>query len=201
MAEYSRRPTSSRSTRARSRSPHVNLLSYGPPPERSSASSSSSTAAPSVLQVPRLADFHIDLDDFMNSLLSSPRPSPVSQSRLNALSIVTIAEDHTSTACSVCFEEFILNEASVRNLPCNHIFHEVCIFPWLRINGTCPVCRARIPRGERENETTSSTRDSSRYGNLKPFQSLLENDSIFLVFRRNTALHAISKNTKTCTSS
>ena len=44
------------------------------------------------------------------------------------------------TQCSVCWEDFVLSE-EVRKLNCDHIFHEKCIFPWLELHGTCPICR------------------------------------------------------------
>ena len=29
-------------------------------------------------------------------------------------------------------------------LPCKHSFHEECIVPWVRVKGTCPVCRFEL---------------------------------------------------------
>ncbi|MCL7036110.1 hypothetical protein MKW94_016362 [Papaver nudicaule] len=42
--------------------------------------------------------------------------------------------------CSVCLEQ--VNEGEIiRTLPCLHQFHSTCIDPWLRQQGTCPVCK------------------------------------------------------------
>ncbi|XP_026444414.1 E3 ubiquitin-protein ligase SDIR1-like [Papaver somniferum] len=44
--------------------------------------------------------------------------------------------------CSVCLEQ--VNEGEIiRTLPCLHQFHSSCIDPWLRQQGTCPVCKFR----------------------------------------------------------
>ena len=42
--------------------------------------------------------------------------------------------------CAVCWDDFKLGE-EVRQLKCEHIFHEPCIVPWLELHNTCPVCR------------------------------------------------------------
>ncbi|KAJ1698881.1 hypothetical protein LUZ63_007393 [Rhynchospora breviuscula] len=45
--------------------------------------------------------------------------------------------------CSVCLEQ--VNDGDLlRSLPCVHQFHANCIDPWLRQQGTCPVCKHRV---------------------------------------------------------
>lgn len=34
--------------------------------------------------------------------------------------------------CSVCWEDFMIEEP-VRQLPCQHCYHEACIVPWLEL--------------------------------------------------------------------
>lgn len=63
-----------------------------------------------------------DIDDFMTTFLSN-RPPPVSQQRLLEIPILAITQDQTNVQCSICFDEFLLEEESVRKLPCNHPFH------------------------------------------------------------------------------
>ncbi|KAF3788162.1 E3 ubiquitin-protein ligase [Nymphaea thermarum] len=44
--------------------------------------------------------------------------------------------------CSICLEQVNIGEL-IRSLPCLHQFHTNCIDPWLRQQGTCPVCKFR----------------------------------------------------------
>jgi hypothetical protein len=47
--------------------------------------------------------------------------------------------DSTSTACSICTEDFI-EGAKLRLLPCGHFYHPQCIDPWLTDRSrTCPL--------------------------------------------------------------
>ncbi|CAL9056948.1 E3 ubiquitin-protein ligase SDIR1 isoform X1 [Musa acuminata AAA Group] len=48
--------------------------------------------------------------------------------------------------CSVCLEQVSVGEL-IRSLPCLHQFHAICIDPWLRQQGTCPVCKHRVNSG------------------------------------------------------
>ncbi|KAK7318104.1 hypothetical protein RJT34_02802 [Clitoria ternatea] len=43
--------------------------------------------------------------------------------------------------CAICLSEYEPKE-TLRSIPeCNHYFHAVCIDEWLKMNGTCPICR------------------------------------------------------------
>lgn len=153
-----------RRARSRSRSPRMSLVfsAIGRGEGETSYSSTSRRFASRA--------FHFDLDDLMSSFLSTPRPPPISQTRLAEIPNIVITQEQTSsnTQCSVCFDEFKLRETDVRKLPCNHLFHEKCIFPWLRINGTCPVCRASLIQGgedEAAAQADAPADASSNFGN------------------------------------
>uniref|UniRef100_A0A7C9CNY1 RING-type E3 ubiquitin transferase n=1 Tax=Opuntia streptacantha TaxID=393608 RepID=A0A7C9CNY1_OPUST len=45
--------------------------------------------------------------------------------------------------CTVCLEHVKRGDL-LRTLPCLHQFHVNCIDPWLRQQGTCPVCKIRV---------------------------------------------------------
>ena len=46
--------------------------------------------------------------------------------------------------CVICKEEMRVGR-DVCELPCQHLFHWMCILPWLRKRNTCPCCRFRLP--------------------------------------------------------
>ncbi|KAK4785815.1 hypothetical protein SAY86_002504 [Trapa natans] len=85
------------------------------------------------------------------SLAGSPYPA-ASSSSIEALPIVEIAADgdsfpHPPPHCVICLEEF---GEWAKEMPCLHRFHSDCIEKWLRINGSCPVCRHGMPAEEVE---------------------------------------------------
>ncbi|XP_024028089.1 E3 ubiquitin-protein ligase SDIR1 isoform X2 [Morus notabilis] len=57
--------------------------------------------------------------------------------------------------CSICLEQVSRGEF-IRSLPCLHQFHTNCIDPWLRQQGTCPVCKFRVGSGWQENRESDS---------------------------------------------
>lgn len=52
--------------------------------------------------------------------------------------------------CAICLDDFEPKEVIIRT-PCNHMFHEDCIVPWVKSHGQCPVCRFAIGERMRQN--------------------------------------------------
>ncbi|KAL3821394.1 hypothetical protein ACJIZ3_007299 [Penstemon smallii] len=50
------------------------------------------------------------------------------------------SQDEDGKRCAVCLEDFDTRQF-VMLTPCNHMFHEECIVPWMKSQGKCPVCR------------------------------------------------------------
>ncbi|RZC84819.1 hypothetical protein C5167_047601 [Papaver somniferum] len=49
--------------------------------------------------------------------------------------------DPENTVCSICLADYKPKD-TLKSMPeCNHYFHVDCIDGWLRMNGSCPVCR------------------------------------------------------------
>ncbi|XVE96782.1 hypothetical protein REPUB_Repub02eG0252600 [Reevesia pubescens] len=46
--------------------------------------------------------------------------------------------------CVICKEE-MRKGRDVCKLPCQHLFHRMCILPWLKKRNTCPCCRFQLP--------------------------------------------------------
>jgi len=84
------------------------------------------------------------------------RPVPATEEIMNDLPREVLMEGSSTLEkdCAVCKDQFKLetedpDEQVVVTLPCQHPFHEPCIFPWLKSSGTCPVCRyALVPQPE-----------------------------------------------------
>ncbi|KAK4761258.1 hypothetical protein SAY87_006151 [Trapa incisa] len=71
-------------------------------------------------------------------------PSEKNGDNGNPTKIVKASEDDLT--CSVCLEQVSHGEL-IRSLPCLHQFHTNCIDPWLRQQGTCPICKSRAGLG------------------------------------------------------
>ena len=54
--------------------------------------------------------------------------------------------------CYICLQMF-KRDRKVRQLPCEHLFCEDCLKPWLKKNSTCPICKFELkPRNEGEED-------------------------------------------------
>lgn len=75
-------------------------------------------------------------------------------------------DDVGGKRCAVCLEDFETKQF-VTITPCNHMFHEECIVPWVKSQGKCPVCRFVIV--ESAPARGSSAAASSRRGRAAIF--------------------------------
>ncbi|CRK94171.1 CLUMA_CG007687, isoform A [Clunio marinus] len=85
------------------------------------------------------------LDTIVTQLLNqmdNAGPPPLDQEKIAEIPKCEIVQEQIDSKlqCSVCWEDFQLKEI-VRQLPCSHVYHEPCILPWLKLHGTCPICR------------------------------------------------------------
>lgn len=88
------------------------------------------------------------LDSIITQLLNqleNTGPPPASEDQLKNLPQLVISQQEVdrSAQCAICMEDFNLNEIA-KKLPCKHLFHEPCITEWLKLHGTCPVCRKNL---------------------------------------------------------
>lgn len=99
------------------------------------------------------------ISQLLNNLDSSGPPPMAKNDIQNLPSVgVTIDQVEKNLQCSVCMEDFKLEE-QVKQVPCGHIYHRDCIVPWLEMHGSCPICRKLFnPTGEvSENDSTTAS--------------------------------------------
>ena len=60
--------------------------------------------------------------------------------------------------CAVCLTEFS-NEEKIRELPCNHIYHEECVYSWFvkSKRPVCPLCRYNLQISKIEDPAESTS--------------------------------------------
>ncbi|KAL5834127.1 hypothetical protein ACOSQ3_017801 [Xanthoceras sorbifolium] len=77
---------------------------------------------------------------------------PAQKEAVEAMPSVKIEE---TLQCSVCLDDFEIG-SEAKQMPCKHKFHSDCIFPWLELHSSCPVCRYQLPADESKLESERS---------------------------------------------
>ncbi|KAJ3704488.1 hypothetical protein LUZ61_008193 [Rhynchospora tenuis] len=77
---------------------------------------------------------------------------PARKDAIEALPSTRIEE---VSSCAVCLDDFEIG-TEAKELPCRHKFHASCIFPWLDLHSTCPVCRYQLPAEETKDNGEST---------------------------------------------
>lgn len=71
---------------------------------------------------------------------------------------------YTSGTCAICLEN-LEDDDIVRGLICGHVFHQICIDPWLTTrSASCPICKKDYYLEIQNNDTNNE--DSNRNGIL-----------------------------------
>ncbi|KAI9124540.1 hypothetical protein K1719_004462 [Acacia pycnantha] len=67
----------------------------------------------------------------------------LSYSEMKKCSYYNIEDPSNSSTCSICLADY-KEDDMLRLLPdCGHLFHLLCVDPWLKLHKTCPTCRTR----------------------------------------------------------
>ncbi|XP_074565337.1 putative E3 ubiquitin-protein ligase RHC2A [Curcuma longa] len=94
---------------------------------------------------------------------------PASKAAIESMPTIEITDDHIvkDCHCAICKDPFELG-AEAREMPCEHIYHQDCIFPWLSMRNSCPVCRRQMPAeaGGRDAEPPAISGDDEETAGL-----------------------------------
>ncbi|XP_031395064.1 uncharacterized protein LOC116206359 [Punica granatum] len=71
-------------------------------------------------------------------------------------------DDDDDKRCAICLEDFEPRE-EVRVTPCDHMFHEECISPWVKSHGQCPVCRSVFCDRLRQNQSSYNNNNARTF--------------------------------------
>lgn len=117
------------------------------------------------------------LDAIVTQLLNQmdgTGPPPLPQKQIAAIPRTTVTQSQVDSKlqCSVCWDDFKLAE-TVRQLPCQHLYHDKCIEPWLKIHGTCPICRQSLG----DQSTAEANQDTVRPNLAALFRAANESNS------------------------
>ena len=74
---------------------------------------------------------------------SSARAPDVPRSVIQELNLARLLREHKDDACSICLEEYTMEDPPSMQSACTHAFHGHCIAQWAatRGNDACPMCR------------------------------------------------------------
>lgn len=64
------------------------------------------------------------------------------------IAALPVAAAQSVGGCVICLTEGGAEAGTLCHLPCDHVFHRVCVGKWLRVQASCPTCRREVPNLE-----------------------------------------------------
>jgi hypothetical protein len=61
--------------------------------------------------------------------------------------------------CAIYLDNIKQYSTKTVELGCGHTYHSFCVFEWLKINETCPLCRNNLLKEEEEEEENEKHRN------------------------------------------
>ena len=117
-----------------------------------------------------LRNYNNYLNNFINQImlndtLNNGNP-PASKKEIEKLKKCIINEAKLKelgfeNSCAICKNEFKIGEECLL-MPCNHLFHENCLMPWITNRNSCPVCRYELPTDDKEYEEMKKCKLNSK---------------------------------------
>ncbi|CAH9099573.1 unnamed protein product [Cuscuta epithymum] len=80
--------------------------------------------------------------DGFEAVLRKGGQLPATKASIEALPVVKVGEEGVD--CAICLSELELG-GDGKVMPCKHRYHPDCIDKWLKIHGSCPICRFQMP--------------------------------------------------------
>ncbi|KAI9124505.1 hypothetical protein K1719_004427 [Acacia pycnantha] len=116
---------------------------------------SSNTAS---VELPTIAEGGLD-DSTINTF---PK---LSYSEMKNSSYYNIEDPSNSSSCSICLADY-KEDDMLRLLPdCGHVFHLLCVDPWLKVHNTCPICRTRTSSSSSSVKAADDDRSNNSFVN------------------------------------
>nr|KAJ0208069.1 hypothetical protein LSAT_V11C500267740 [Lactuca sativa] len=96
-------------------------------------------------------------DSFLQTLTESDNndieASAASKSVVQTLQMVEVSAMTSTKSYVVCKDGmFNIEQKIMKQLPCGHMYHGVCIIVWLHSRSTCLICKHELPTDDPEYE-------------------------------------------------
>ncbi|KAL0207013.1 hypothetical protein P9112_012724 [Eukaryota sp. TZLM1-RC] len=88
-----------------------------------------------------LSDRELDLPEIQSSD-SKEQPGGLSKTKLGNLPSIVL-QSSAKEKCTVCIRALRKGQKAIE-LQCGHLYHKKCILPWLKSNGSCPLCKTQL---------------------------------------------------------